>query len=351
MLSIIHGNDPTTPLTRHTNTTRTPKNKQGLAATLRLRHQRTSAPPIHTLWLRHRARAAVDAPNWEGVDKILNSGVFDRLRTLGVTLDVSASAVPQGIGVLAAFFNGNSKSGAICEASIEELRLHLAVAGATTTTSGPEIDLTPLVPPARAIAALPKSTSPQSTPPTTRLAGLRALGISGLDATKGLPSLGRLLVHLPLLDELTLGNAEVTAAGIEGLCRPSFGSQHRGQALRTLQFIAPVAKTEVAAHAASDALARLMGVGAFPSLERLLVWYSFDGINKPGLHGQHFLGGHWGLDALSRALLQRRQRLHWTSSNGAGRGLKWLRVGRMTPTVAERLAAALGPDCVVEEAL
>ena len=65
------------------------------------------------------------------------------------------------------------------------------------------------------------------------------------------------------------------------------------------------------------------------------------------------------MDALSRALLQRPQRLHWTmgpnggggGGHGAGRGLKWLRVGRMTPTVAERLAAALGPDCVVEEAL
>lgn len=204
------------------------------------------------------------------MDKILNSGVFDRLRTLGVTLDVSTSALPQGIGVLAAFFNSDSKSGTSSDASIEELRLHLAVARGTTNTSGPEIDPAPLVPPARAIVALPMA-APQSNPSTTRLTGLRALGISGLDAIKGLPSLGRLLVHLPLLEELTLGNAEVTAAGIEGLCRPSFGSQHRGQALRTLQFIASVAKTEVAAHAASGALARLLGMGAFPSLERLLV--------------------------------------------------------------------------------
>jgi hypothetical protein len=315
---------------------------QGLAAALRIRQSTWPSTTIHTLWLRH------DGDTWDGVSSLLGTGAFDRLRTLGI---VARGANPQGcIALLAAFHTQGAErrtaDTAVMDISggIEELRLDLQTT--TTTTAAPSLDLGPFI---------PRLTSFGS----SLLRSLRALGIAHLDARTGLPSLGRLLVHLPNLTELTLGFPEVTAFALDRLGRSVLASPsyNRGRALRTLQFKYPHAPSAVAAEAASAALGRALAGGAFPNLEALVVWYDFNHREPACVHGRHFLGGDTGLCHLYMALLrrqqrqqQRQQRQQQRQQQGEGHGLKWLRVGCMSPAMAERLVGVLAPDGVLEEA-
>ncbi len=174
---------------------------------------------------------------------------------------------------------------------------------------------------------------------------LKCLGLARLDAEVGLPSLGRLLHHLPSLAELALGHAQVSPVGLDKLCRCVLASPHRGRALHTLQFAYPQASSPIAAEAATASLARALGAGAFPQLQSLLVWYDYDPRAPAARNGLRFLGGDSSVFHIYSALLKRS-----TAWGCRGKGLGWLRVGRMSPAMADSLVRALGPEGVVEEA-